>query len=603
MEKLWKVEFRNVGRSYFPQSRVECHYSFSAQHSWASCDWIGLFKVGWSSLRDYHTFVWALAPANYTEGSNVNCCVHFQASYLPRPGPAEYQFVYVDGAGEVCARSAPFSFCAPKPLDDLVTLEQGQHGDGDEECEDILLVVPRAELLQSRLEECLRERAALLQAREAEERKMKREQETREGAEEVWQRARVELESQVVDLKEKLRQNKEETESLEEKLQNGHSSLEAVTAERDGLLAERAQSQQRIRELEDDIKALRQRGLETDGELEKMKERVKKMSMQRRDEEEEKKSLQMETEAALGELRCARERLDAGERTVEGLRAELSDMAAQRDRGQAELHQARLQAAQLTLQLADAGLALREGRASWAQDREALRHNAEMDRERVQKLSREVQRKEEWLQEERMEREKVEAELGKERDCNRVQLGEVRRELHELRASLYEVHREKDRNLLEKQDLMGYIRQLEQRLEAVADAKWSEAALNASSRPSSPSGSSEDENPEALQAPRPAGQLVTYSLCSPPEQEALLFPMAASPPRDPPRGQVVISQPAPVSSPRQPEDDTLTHSSESEGEEQEAGQSGSQSSEEETALLLPDHKGTIFSELADSPMW
>ncbi|KAJ8359134.1 hypothetical protein SKAU_G00156590 [Synaphobranchus kaupii] len=601
MEKSWKVEFQNVGWSYFPQSRVECHYSLSAQHTWASCDWIGLFKVGWSSLRDYHTFVWALAPANYTEGTNVNCCVHFQASYLPRPGPPEYQFVYVDGKGEVCARSSLFFFCAPKPLDDLVTLEQERDGDG--EGEDILLVIPRAELLQGHLEECLRERAELLQAREVEERKKKIEQEMREGAEGEWEKVREKLESQVTALKEKLRQNKEEMESMKGKLQKGRSSLEAVTGEMDSLLAERAQSQQRIRELEDDIKALVQRGLETDSELEKMKERVKKMSIQRRDEEEERKSLQTESEAALGELRCVRERLDASERTVEGLRAELSDMAAQRDHGQAELHQVRLQAAQLTLQLADAGLALREGRASWAQDREAMRNSVEMERERVQKLSREVQRKEEWLQEERMETEKLEVELGKERDYNRVQLGEVRRELQELRASLREVQKEKERNLLEKQDLMECIRQLEQRLEAVADAKWSEAALNASSCPSSPSASSEDENPEALQAPHPASQLVTYSLCSPPEPETLVFLDAVLLSRDLSTGQVVISQPAPVSSPRQPEEDTLMHSSESEGEEQEAGQSGSQSSEEETALLLPGHKRTIFSELADSPLW
>uniref|UniRef100_A0A8B9HJ79 SKICH domain-containing protein n=1 Tax=Astyanax mexicanus TaxID=7994 RepID=A0A8B9HJ79_ASTMX len=50
MEKTWKVEFRNVGSSYFPQSRVECHYSISSQHSWASNDWIGLFKVTSKSL-------------------------------------------------------------------------------------------------------------------------------------------------------------------------------------------------------------------------------------------------------------------------------------------------------------------------------------------------------------------------------------------------------------------------------------------------------------------------------------------------------------------------------------------------------------------------
>lgn len=39
---------------------------------------------------------------------------------------------------------------------------------------------------------------------------------------------------------------------------------------------------------------------------------------------------------------------------------------------------------------------------------------------KLQELSCEVQRKEDWLQEERREREKLEAELESERECNRV---------------------------------------------------------------------------------------------------------------------------------------------------------------------------------------
>lgn len=42
------------------------------------------------------------------------------------------------------------------------------------------------------------------------------------------------------------------------------------------------------------------------------------------------------------------------------------------------------------------------------------------DKKKLQELSCEVQRKEEWLQEERMERENLEVELGCERDRNRV---------------------------------------------------------------------------------------------------------------------------------------------------------------------------------------
>lgn len=88
--------------------------------------------------------------------------------------------------------------------------------------------------------------------------------------------------------------------------------------------------------------------------------------------------LKAANEAALADLRGVQERLGASERCVETLRGELRDMASQRDSAQAELHQARLQAAQLTLQLADTSLALREGRASWAQERESLQHSAEV---------------------------------------------------------------------------------------------------------------------------------------------------------------------------------------------------------------------------------
>ncbi len=85
-----------------------------------------------------------------------------------------------------------------------------------------------------------------------------------------------------------------------------------------------------------------------------------------------------ESEATLKEMRSLRERLNASERAAEGLKSDLSAMVVQRDHGQAELHQARLQAAQLTLQLADSSLALREGRARWAQERQNLQRNAEV---------------------------------------------------------------------------------------------------------------------------------------------------------------------------------------------------------------------------------
>lgn len=48
----------------------------------------------------------------------------------------------------MCARSPPFTFCLPKPLEELETLK-GEEDEEDGE-EELLLVVPRAQLLQVR---------------------------------------------------------------------------------------------------------------------------------------------------------------------------------------------------------------------------------------------------------------------------------------------------------------------------------------------------------------------------------------------------------------------------------------------------------------------
>lgn len=71
-------------------------------------------------------------------------CVYILASYLPSPSCHEYEFVYINAKGEVCSCSSKFTFCAPKPLEELVTLEEPH---GEEGGADMLLVVPRAELL------------------------------------------------------------------------------------------------------------------------------------------------------------------------------------------------------------------------------------------------------------------------------------------------------------------------------------------------------------------------------------------------------------------------------------------------------------------------
>ncbi|XP_034545050.1 calcium-binding and coiled-coil domain-containing protein 1b [Notolabrus celidotus] len=459
MDKQPAVVFRNVGQLYFPQTRVECHYSLTSMHPWSSNDWIGIFEVGWSSVKQYHTYTWALVPESYTEGTNVNCCALFHAFYLPRPSSVEFQFVYVDKDGEVCACSRPFTFCAPKPLEELETLrEEREEEDGEEEDgeEELLLVIPRAQLLQSQLDKCLKKQAGLQQALDEAKKMVDNQRESCKISKIEWELEKEAMRSEITELRDNLRYNSDSLKQIEGKHKDVKYSQENLTYELSKLMAEKAESQQRVRDLEEDMKVLTDHEKEGNMELERkvLKERVKKMSSQMKYDEEKRKFLQVENETALVEVRGLQDRLDAAEHVAEGLRRELRELGTRQGHANTELHQARLQVAQLTLQLSEDNLLLREERASCALEREAYRHAAESDMKKLQELSCEVQRKEEWLQEERTEREKLEVELGRERDCIRVLLSDAKQELQELKASLRRAQREREEQQMEKQYLM-----------------------------------------------------------------------------------------------------------------------------------------------------
>ncbi|KAM9409807.1 calcium-binding and coiled-coil domain-containing protein 1-like isoform 2-T2 [Pholidichthys leucotaenia] len=463
MNKQSTVVFRNVGQVYFPQTRVECHYSLTSDHRWNSSDWIGIFEMGWSSVKNYYTYTWALVPEGYAEGTAVDCCAVFQASYLPRPSAVEYQFVYVNQRGEVCACSRPFIFCAPKPLEELETLKEEQ-GEGEEE---LLLVVPRAQLLQSRLEECLKNEADLRQSLDAarKETEDKRDKGRKERAK--WECEREAMKEEITELRDKLRHSREMLKRTEEKHEEAKYSEENLTSELDKLLAEKAESRQQIRDLEEDVRVLK----EGQAELERLKDRVKKMLNQMKHDEEKRKSLQMENEATLVEVQRLQERLTASDYIAESLRRELRDLGSRQSHTQTELHQARLQVAQLTLQLSEENLLHREEQATWALEREAYKHAAESDKIKLHNLGCDVQRKEGWLQEERTEREKLEEMLEREKDSHKVTQSDAKRDLQELKASLRKVQKECEEEQMEKQDLLNCIHHLEQRLGIVSKTK------------------------------------------------------------------------------------------------------------------------------------
>ncbi|XP_069098114.1 calcium-binding and coiled-coil domain-containing protein 2 [Pleurodeles waltl] len=99
------VVFNEVKKSYTPGIDQICQYTLSKHIVGRPKDWIGIFKVGWTTPRDYFTFVWAPASSSTSQQE-----VLFKAYYLPKDEEEYYQFVYVDQDGAVRGASSPFRF-------------------------------------------------------------------------------------------------------------------------------------------------------------------------------------------------------------------------------------------------------------------------------------------------------------------------------------------------------------------------------------------------------------------------------------------------------------------------------------------------------------
>lgn len=84
-------------------------------------DWVGLFRVGWTSSRDYYTFEWAPEPSGSSSETREGQ-VKFAGRRLPPENGHFYQLCYVSRDGAIRGASAPFQF-ASQSLDDMELVE------------------------------------------------------------------------------------------------------------------------------------------------------------------------------------------------------------------------------------------------------------------------------------------------------------------------------------------------------------------------------------------------------------------------------------------------------------------------------------------------
>uniref|UniRef100_A0A3P9K5C9 Tax1 (human T-cell leukemia virus type I) binding protein 1a n=1 Tax=Oryzias latipes TaxID=8090 RepID=A0A3P9K5C9_ORYLA len=250
------VIFQNVGKSFLPQAPLECRYTLTPYITPHPKDWVGIFKVGWSTARDYYTFLWSPMPENYEPGSPVHRTVVFQGYYVPKSDGEFYQFCYVTHTGDIRGASTPFQFRPATPTEELLTVTE------DDSNSDILVVTTKTGLLE-RVEEVQQERRDLLKA-------MRLLQEEKQRLQEEQKRL--------------VREREQERETcclLRTHNQELLRSSQGLSEEREEVRRRLTEATDRVRQLEEDLLGVTQRGLQKETELDCLRDRLKKLVAER----------------------------------------------------------------------------------------------------------------------------------------------------------------------------------------------------------------------------------------------------------------------------------------------------------------------------------
>uniref|UniRef100_A0A672YAZ7 Tax1 (human T-cell leukemia virus type I) binding protein 1a n=1 Tax=Sphaeramia orbicularis TaxID=375764 RepID=A0A672YAZ7_9TELE len=319
------VIFQNVGKSFLPQVPLECRYTLTPYITPHPKDWVGIFKVGWSTARDYYTFLWSPMPENYEPGSTVHRTVVFQGYYVPKSDGEFYQFCYVTHAGDIRGASTPFQFRSATPTEELLTVTE------DDSNSDILV----------RVEEAQQERRELLKAMRLlqEEKQQLQEEQKRLAREREQERETcclLRTHNQVQGrglLRDRLKKLTVERDSLESQLKNEKD-------ERDLYKAHLRSTELENTKLSAELQMLKAVELNREVTIAQFQEELER--------------LRAELSRVREQLRQAEEQLQASRQQASLLASEIRDSASARDHTMTELYRARVEADKLRASLADA---------------------------------------------------------------------------------------------------------------------------------------------------------------------------------------------------------------------------------------------------------
>ncbi|XP_007466149.1 PREDICTED: tax1-binding protein 1 homolog isoform X1 [Lipotes vexillifer] len=250
------VIFQNVAKSYLPNAHLECHYTLTPYIHPHPKDWVGIFKVGWSTARDYYTFLWSPVPEHYVEGSTVNCVLAFQGYYLPNDDGEFYQFCYVTHKGEIRGASTPFQFRAASPVEELLTME-------DEGNSDMLVVTTKAGLLELKIEKTMKEKEELLKLIA------------------VLEKETTQLREQVGRMERELNHEKERCDQLQAEQKVLFEVSQSLKMENEEFKKSYNDATSKALQLEEDIVSVTHKAIEKETELDSLKDKLRKAQYER----------------------------------------------------------------------------------------------------------------------------------------------------------------------------------------------------------------------------------------------------------------------------------------------------------------------------------
>lgn len=244
------VVFHNIPENYPADAHIECGYTITSDLIPTRSDWVGLYKVGWLSTKDYIYYDWANIPSNYEEGKDAEGHVLFPAHKLPDDDGEFYQFCYVTSSGQIRGASTPFQFKKPS-ADDFIEIEDDEN--------EMLVIRSKTIVMEENLRKLEDEKSALLQLQH-----------------ELTQE-RDELINKLFTLDQNLQTMTLENKHLSDQVKVDKQTIIQLQQEAKDLIMVRDEVQQKAESVKKDREDIQERVSRLDDEINSMREAIKKL--------------------------------------------------------------------------------------------------------------------------------------------------------------------------------------------------------------------------------------------------------------------------------------------------------------------------------------